>query len=388
MGQSSGELHTASVLRMRRIMKFMGMLPMWENIFAKVLCNLGLLIVVGVSAYWRFSFEYEFDYDFLNDHFSSTLDLANFVALVGTHLIIVLELLWSNCSKDVEKQLQDIHIEMHVYLGTPMSTDRVRRYCNGIYGSLVIRWSFFLLVTLLNNRALVKYAFYSELVLLARFSEFSLYCAVILFLYEELIVGAANVLDELQRTRFEIWTIRRLSREKLAKIQRIHGSLWQAIRCVERYFRFSLISLLLKFFIDTSALPYWFYLSKVEKTEGLIQHYVAADELIKILEIVLPCYICTLCVARQKKLRSMFYTITTDRRNGQLNSEIRRLNLQLSQERFYFSAGGMMEITNEMLGKFLFGMVSYILICIQFSINFRARNPSNSTQATTPNAQI
>jgi len=47
----------------------------------------------------------------------------------------------------------------------------------------------------------------------------------------------------------------------------------------------------------------------------------------------------------------MFYTITTDRRNGQLNAALRRLNLQLSQEKCQFSAGGLVEITTEMLGK-------------------------------------
>jgi len=87
---------------------------------------------------------------------------------------------------------------------------------------------------------------------------------------------------------------------------------------------------------------------------------VGFDEIIKILEIIVPCYLCTQCEAMQRKLRSMFYTITTDRRNGQLNAALRRLNLQLSQEKCQFSAGGLVEITTEMLGK-----VSRNISCIK-----------------------
>jgi len=39
MGQKCGELHAASLLRMRRVMKCLGMLPICQNLFAKVFCN-------------------------------------------------------------------------------------------------------------------------------------------------------------------------------------------------------------------------------------------------------------------------------------------------------------------------------------------------------------
>ncbi|XP_039494080.1 putative gustatory receptor 98a [Drosophila santomea] len=383
MAQMSGELHAASLLHMRRLMKCLGILPFGQNLFAKVFCYVLLFMALVFSSYWRFSFNYALDYDFLNDQFSSTIDLSNFVALIVSHAIIVMELLWANCSKDVDRQLQSIHTQIKLQLGTPNTTDRVRKYCNWIYGSLVIRWLIFIVVTVYSDRALTLYATYSELVLLARFSELTLYCAVILFLYQELIVGGSNVLDELHRTRFEMWSIRRLTLQKLAKLQAIHNSLWQAIRCLERYFQLSLITLLMKFFIDTSALPYWLYLSRVQHTEVSIQHYVATDECIKLLEIVVPCYVCTRCDAMQRKFRSMFYTVTTDRRNGQLNAALRSLNLQLSQEKYKFSAAGMVDINTEMLGKFIFGMISYIVICIQFSINFRAKIPKTMAQNTT-----
>ncbi|EDV53412.1 putative gustatory receptor 98a [Drosophila erecta] len=382
------ELHAASLLHMRRLMKCLGMLPFGQNLCAKVFCYVLLFISLVFSSYWRFSFDYELDYDFLNDRFSSTIDLSNFVALVVGHAIIVLELLWANCSKDVDRQLQAVHNQIKLQLGTLDKTDRVRKYCNWIYGSLVVRWLIFIVVTVYSDRALTLYATYSELVLLARFSEFTLYCAVILFLYQELIVGGSNVLDELHRTRFEMSSIRRLSLQKLAKLQAIHNSLWQAIRCLENYFQLSLITLLMKFFIDTSALPYWLYLSRVQHTQVSIQHYVAMDECIKLLEIVVPCYVCTRCDAMQRKFRSMFYTVTADRRNSQLNAALRSLNLQLSQEKYRFSAGGMVDINTEMLGKFIFGMISYIVICIQFSISFSAKSlktvAQNSTSTSAP----
>ncbi|XP_016949688.1 putative gustatory receptor 98a [Drosophila biarmipes] len=386
MGQKSEELHAASLLRMRRVMKCTGMLPIGQNLFAKVFCNVFLLVTVGFSSYGRFRFDYDLDYDFLNDHFSSTIDLTNFCALVASHLVVVMELLWGNCSQDVDRQLQEIHFQIKAHLGTPVSTLRARAYCNAVYWSSFIRLLIFCLLTVYNNRALTYYALYSEIVLMFRFSEFTLYCAVIWFLYQELVLGATNVVKELDKTRFELWSIGRMSLEKLPKLQRIHGSLWQSIRCLERYFQISLITLLMKFFIDTSALPYWLYLSKIQHPEMSIKLYVAFDECIKILEIVVPCYICSQCEAMQRKLRSMFYTITTDRRNGQLNAALRRLNLQLSQEKYQFSAGGLVEITTEMLGKFLFGVISYIVICIQFSINLRASNSHKLALSTTPSA--
>jgi len=78
---------------------------------------------------------------------------------------------------------------------------------------------------------------------------------------------------------------------------------------------------------------------------------VATVECIKLLEIVVPCYLCTRCDAMQRKFLSMFYTVTTDRRSSQLNAALRSLNLQLSQEKYKFSAGGMVDINTEMLGK-------------------------------------
>ncbi|KAH8251954.1 hypothetical protein KR038_011928 [Drosophila bunnanda] len=388
MGQVSGELHAVSLLAMNRVMKCIVILPMGQHLVAKVLCVMVLLITVGLSSYFRFSFDYDFTYDFINDHFSRIVDLTNYVALMMSHVVIVNQLVWRNCRTEIDSQLERIHRVMNAQLGRRVNLDRVRSYCNAIYGSLFIRCLIFGLINVYNNRALTYYALYSEIVLHARFSEFTLYCAVILALYQELILASLSVLAELERSRFELWSVRRLSLEKLAKLQRIHGLIWRANRCLERNFQLCLIIMLMKFFVDTSALPYWLYLSKTIHTDVSIQYYCGIDECVKILEVVVPCWICTRCDAMQRRFRSMFYTLTKDRRNGQLNAALNRLCLQLGQERCQFSAGGLVEISTEMLGKFLFGMISYIVICIQFSLNLTASNSSKVARTPTTNAPL
>ncbi|KAH8382609.1 hypothetical protein KR009_004372, partial [Drosophila setifemur] len=371
MPQISGTLHAVSLLRMQRVMKSLGMLPLKQVLLPKILCCVWLGFVIGLETFWRFRFDYDFGYDFLNDSFSRTVDLANFVGLMTSHLIVVIELVWLNCSDEIQTHLEGIHRDLDEYLDRQLDLERVRRYCNAVYGSIFIRVLIFSMVTVYGNRALFYYAHYSELVLLVRFSEFSLYCAVVLALYDDLIVAGSSLLEELERTRFEPWPIRQLTLNKLDRIQRIHALLWHTIRCVERNFQFSLIAVLLKYFVDTSALPYWLYLSMVEHTDVKIQYYCGTEEVVKLLEIMVPCWICTRCDGMQRKFRAMFYTVTTDRRNRQLNAALLRLCMQLGQETCQFSAGGLVEISTEMLGKFLFGVASYIVVCIQFSFNFK-----------------
>ncbi|KAH8341972.1 hypothetical protein KR059_006482 [Drosophila kikkawai] len=388
MGQVSGELHAVSLLAMNRVMKYIVIVPVGQHLMAKVLCNVILIIAVGLSSFLRFSFDYDFTYDFINDHFSRVIDLTNYVSLIISHVIVVTQLVWRNHCAEIDSQLEGICRVMNAQLGRRMNLDRVRAYCNAVYASLFIRCLVFCSINVYNNKALTYYALYSEIVLLMRFTEFTLYCAVILALYQELILAGLNILAELERSRFELWSVRRLSLEKLAKLQRIHGLLWRANRCLERNFQLCLIILLMKFFFDTSALPYWLYLSKRVHSDVSIQYYCGIDECVKILEVVVPCWICTRCDVMQRRFRSMFYTLTKDRRNSQLNAALNRLCLQLGQERCQFSAGGLVEISTEMLGKFLFGMISYIVICIQFSLNLTASNSSKVASIPTTNAPL
>ncbi|XP_017034981.2 putative gustatory receptor 98a [Drosophila kikkawai] len=388
MGPVSGELHAVSLLGMNRVMKCMVMLPVSKHLIAKVFCNAVLFTTVGFSTSWRLSFEYDLAYDFRNDPFSRIIDLMNFIALITSHVIIVMELVWLKSGDDINSQLEEIRREMNVLLGVQVNLQRVRAYCNAVYASLFIRCLAFGLVTIYANRSLTYYAFYSEIVLLVRFSQFTLFSAVIMVLYQELSPAGESVLAELECSLFELSSVRRSSLEKLAKLQRVHGLLWRAIRCLEHNFQICLITMLLKFFVDTSALPYWIYLSKVQHTGVAVQSYCGIDECVKILEVVVPCWICTRCDVMQRRFRSMFYTLTKDRRNSQLNAALNRLCLQLGQERCQFSAGGLVEISTEMLGKFLFGMISYIVICIQFSLNLTASNSSKVASIPTTNAPL
>ncbi|KAH8306443.1 hypothetical protein KR018_011524 [Drosophila ironensis] len=381
--QMSGELHAVALLRMRRVMKWSGILPAGNHLFAKLFCHLALGLVILVATYLRFSFNYDFTYDFMNDRFSRTIDLMDFVALMASHLLIVLELLWWNHGDEIQRDIQAIQLELKAHFGQQIDLQHVRRYCNAIYLSFFVRSVLFSALTFYNNKALTYYALYSELVLLVRFTEFTLYCTVIWALYLELVHVGSNLLEELQRTQYEMWPVRRLALEKLERMQRIHRMLWQTIRRIEQNFHLSLIIVLMKFFVDTSALPYWMYLNFVEHASLSIKFYCGIDEIIKLIEVITCCWVCSRCDLAYRKLRCLFYTVTTDRRNRQLNAALLRLCMQLGQEKFRFSAAGFVDVSNEMLGKFLFGMTSYIVICIQFSINLRTSSAMKRAENVT-----
>lgn len=71
----------------------------------------------------------------------------------------------------------------------------------------------------------------------------------------------------------------------------------------------------------------------------------------KLLEICIPCWICTRCDHLQRKFRSLFHGISVDRRNEQLNTALLRISAQLGQETCQLRVGGLIKINNEMLGK-------------------------------------
>lgn len=271
MDQVAGELHADSLFRMRRAMKYFGILPFSNHLIPKLLCNLWLIVSIAVSTHLRFTFDYDFTYDFMNDAFSRTIDLSDFVSLSTAHFIIGMELIWWNHYKEIDSHLEELSYRLKSHLGQNVNLQRVRGYCQPIYASLFVRCLVFCLVTVWNGRALTYYALYSELVTLARFSEFTLYCAVILAIYQELVLAGRKLLEELQRTQYEPWAVRHLTIKKLERMQQIHGLLWQTIRRIELNFKLSLITVLVKFFMDTSALPYWMYLGIVQNSDITIQ---------------------------------------------------------------------------------------------------------------------
>lgn len=119
--------------------------------------------------------------------------------------------------------------------------------------------------------------------------------------------------------------------------------------------------------------------------------------------------ICTRCALLQRQLRSIFHGLATDRQNAQLNAALYRISGQLGQERFEFSAGGLMVINNETLGKvresiylnllrefmvftfllqFIFGMVTYIIICLQFRLTMIGKSPTEAVENFVTDAQL
>ncbi|XP_022211977.1 putative gustatory receptor 98a [Drosophila obscura] len=376
MRQMSGQLYSCSLRHLHWAMKCLGIIPLGQHFYLKIVCNLVMVIVISIAIFWRFSFNYEFSYDFLNDHMSRTIDLSNFVALMSTHFTIGMEILWGNRSAEIEQQMEQILHDLRVHLGREGSLQRIRRYSMAIYGSLLGRFLMLFGAAVYNNEGMVYSAMYSELVLLLRFTEFSLYCGVVLVLHQELCSTGSSLLVELHLTRFELWPQRRFTLEKLSRLQRIHGRLWQTIRLIERNFQRSLSLMLLKFFVDTASLPYWLYLSRIQHTRVSIQYYCAIEEFCKLMEIIVPCWLCSRCDLMQRKFRSIFYSLATGRRNGQLNAALIRICIQLGQEKYQFSAGGFAYISTEMLGTFLFGVISYIVIGIQFNLNLNASSSS------------
>lgn len=263
----SGELHAASLLRMNRVMKCMGIQPVRNHLDAKLLCTLIVMTAVGVSTYLYLSFDYSSMFIFREEPLSIIFDFCDFVFLMAVHTIVVVQRIWLNSRQDVDGQLQRILLKMDEYLGQQVDLQRVRTYCNAVYGSLLIRCLLSSLMTVYINEPIIYYAFFSNLVLLVSFSEFTLYCVVILALYQELILAGSRVLRELDSTGLEPNAVHQLSLEKLEHLQRLHRLLWQAMRSLEGNFHLSLICVLLKLFVDSSSLPYWIYLNQIEHME-------------------------------------------------------------------------------------------------------------------------
>jgi len=76
-----------------------------------------------------------------------------------------------------------------------------------------------------------------------------------------------------------------------------------------------------------------------------------SEEVGKVLEICIPCWICTRCDLLQKKFRSLFHGVSNDRCNEELNTALLSISNQLGQERCHFRIGGLITVNHDMLGK-------------------------------------
>ncbi|EDV95026.1 GH23777 [Drosophila grimshawi] len=304
-----------------------------------------------------------------------------------------MELIWRNRSERIEQHLEKIRYVLRVQFGHKVNLVRIRRYCQSLLLLFEVSCVSLLGMAIYNNLVtdlvvLLLYAVYSEMVLLMRFSEFSLHAVLILVFYMELNEVSFRLIMELDKTQFEVKSVRRLSLERLLVLQQLHGQLWNTVRSIECNFELSLVTVLLKFFVDAHILPYWMYVNMHNNINFIIVFYCITEELCKLLAIIVSCLICTRCGRLQRQLRSIYHGLTTDRSNEQLNFYLYRISSQLGQERCQFSAGGFLVINNEILGKFIFGMISYIVVCIQFRISLIDNSPAEAIENSVTDLQF
>ncbi|XP_060647184.1 putative gustatory receptor 98a [Drosophila nasuta] len=380
------ELHNVSLRLMRRLMHLLLLLPpqVWRHV--NLFYMVALFAYLAFFFHWRISFNYQVVYDIQVDFFSRFIDVLNFLALITCHIAVAMELLWRNRSEQIEQQLERMRYMLRVQFGHQVNLQRIQSHCRCIYGSLLLRCIILLGMSIYNNLVtdeslLLYYNFYSEIVLLIRFSEFSLYSVLIMAFYQELIEVSSELVEQLQSSGCELTN----SLERLSTLRQLHSILWNTIRSIERNFERSLIIVMLKLFVDIFVLPYWIFINVQSQRNAAIVQYCAVEELVKFLELSIPFMIWSRCELLQRKFRSILHSLSAHRVDGQLNACLWRLSAQLGQESCQFSAGGFLVINNEMLGKFIFGMASYIVICIQFRMSMLDKSPAalNETQTVT-----
>ncbi|KAL7731221.1 hypothetical protein ACLKA6_014408 [Drosophila palustris] len=339
MWHVSGELHNVSLRLMQRLMHFFLLQPPHPHLSWKMSYSIALFTYIMWICQWRFAFNYNVIYDFINDDVSRVLDLVNFVALIVGHSAVATEVLWSNHSDKIEQQLQKMCYALRIHCG---------------------------------HKLLICHL-YSEIVLTLRCFEFSLHSILVLAFYQELIDAGSEILKKLDNPR-QFGSGNDSTMKYLSTLQELHQLLWKTHRDIESNFERSLTVVIMKSFIDGTVMPYWIYLNSTRINTIAMQTYCTCEEFEKLLEICIPCWICTRCDRLQRKFRSLFHGVSTNRRSEKLNSALIRILTQLDQERSQFSMGGYFTINNKMLGKFLFGMTSYLIICIQFRIIYTAKS--------------
>ncbi|KAH8388255.1 hypothetical protein KR093_002295, partial [Drosophila rubida] len=384
-----GELHNVSLRCMRHLMHLLLLLPPQPHLGWKILYSSAIFVYLLSIFRWRFAFNYDVIFDVVNDEVSRVLDLINFVALIVGHFVVATELLWRNHSEHIQLQFQQLRYVLRIQFGHKVQLKRIERYCNLIYGIVAIRIAVLLCITIANymttNTSLLLIChLYSELVFTLRCIEFSLHAALVLAFYKELGDVGSEIVARLSSNLVESQL--NLQVQRLAAIQQIHQLLWEIHRSIEANFERSLMMVMLKCFVDSSVMPYWVYLNSIRTNslamqlcKGQYEINLSAyftyslldsttEEIGKLLEICIPCWICTRCDLLQRQFHSLFHGVSRNRQSYAINSALLKLSTQLAQEKSQFSVGGYLILNNQMLGRFLFGMISYLIICLQFRI--------------------
>lgn len=268
MGYVSVKVHNSALRIIQLLMCLALIVPPRPYPQLRLLYTGAMLVYLGLIFRWRIAFNYTVDYDRLNDPLSYVLDLVNFMALVVSHMVVSFELIWQNRSNQIEKQFSHIQHVLCERTGHKLNTRSNRLKTNIVFILLLLRVLMLLGTTVYNNsRAntslLLISNFYSQIVLILRCNEFTLHSAFVLTIYQELHDAASSVILKLESSRYETWSLRRLPLKHIATLQQLHLLLWQIQRDIERNFERSLVMLMLKYFIDTSVLPYWAYVNKI-----------------------------------------------------------------------------------------------------------------------------
>lgn len=75
------------------------------------------------------------------------------------------------------------------------------------------------------------------------------------------------------------------------------------------------------------------------------------EEFTNIMEVCIPCWICTRWESQQRQFRSIFHGIWKNRSDVKLNTAILGISSQLGQERSQFTIGGFLILNHNLLGK-------------------------------------
>lgn len=262
----SVKVETLSLGILRRLRCILLLQPPRPHLLLKLLYNVVVLVYLGLISHWRYAFNYNVIYDYRNDYLSRIIDLFNFNLLVIGHFIIIIELIWMNRSKRIDQHFLHIQYILCDRLHRNLNYYRVRVYCSIIYGFLFLRIFVLLAITIYNYLAsntsvLLLLNFYSELVLIVRCSDFTLHVTLVLAIYQELKEVGSDLILQLEQ-QFPI------SIQKIKTLQQVHHTLWRVHRDIEKSYGQSLLVVMLKYFVDTSVIPYWLYLSSNQPEYG------------------------------------------------------------------------------------------------------------------------
>ncbi|KAH8388258.1 hypothetical protein KR093_002294, partial [Drosophila rubida] len=342
------ELQDSSLRLMQRLMCCILVLPPRPQLYLKLLYSLSILAFLFLITFWRFQFKYEVNYDFFNDYFSRGVDLIIFVALVFGHLITSIEMIWRNRSCIIDRKFQELQSTMREKLGHEVHQQRIKFQCNAIFAFLFLRLLVLAIMTLMNLTTTKTYYlyvmnFYSETLEILRCCEFLLHAVLVMSTYQELNSVSCQIILEIESNKA-------MSIHRIFVVQELHELLCRTQREIEKNFEHSLIVIMLKNFVDTSVIPYWMYVSRRFPNFAL-HAWCVSEEIAKLLEVILPCWIYTRCDYLQRKLRSQFHGISKGRSDEELNLALLRISSQLAQERCLCRIGGLINLNNEMLGR-------------------------------------